>query len=103
MSYKFEKDAIKAGRANLFWGVFILLVFAALQLTVFDRPDFPIYITVIIWFIGGLVSLIFSSSGISLLKSGGKWEITIDDEKVIWNSPNESVDKSFNLLLKEID
>ena len=103
MSFRFVKDAVQTGKTNLFWGAVTALAFIAMQHYVFSRADFPIAIAIIAWFIGAIIVLITFSNGISLLRSGGKWEITIDNHKIVWRSPNESVDKSFNLQLQEID
>jgi hypothetical protein len=102
MSFRFEKDAVKKGKENLFWGILFLAGLVLLQNFVLSKPDFPIFGAVVTWFIFGLGVLLTFSSAFSLLKSGGKWKIEIDNNKVSWVSPNESIDKSFNLLLNEI-
>ncbi|MGX5201833.1 hypothetical protein [Aliikangiella sp. IMCC44632] len=102
MSFNYEKDAIKAGKTNLLWGALFLIGLVLLQFFFLSKPEFPIFAVFVIWFIFGLGILLAFNTAISLLKSGGKWEIVIDNDKISWSSPNESIDKSFNILINEI-
>jgi hypothetical protein len=41
--------------------------------------------------------------GMSLIRSGGNWTIEIRDGRIDWDSPDQSVEKSFSLALADID
>lgn len=41
--------------------------------------------------------------GASLIRSGGNWTIEIKDGHIKWDSPDQSVEKSFSLALADID
>lgn len=41
--------------------------------------------------------------GMSLIRSGGNWTIEIKDGRIEWDSPDQSVEKSFSLALADID
>ena len=41
--------------------------------------------------------------GMSLIRSGGNWTITIEDGRIEWDSPDQTVEKSFSLALSDID
>jgi len=98
----FEKDARKAGISNLLIAFIISSALVSAQIFIFSKPDMPSMIIFISWFVCGLMILVCLWQGIVLLKSGGKWLIVIDDNRVDWQSPNESVDKSFNVIFSDV-
>ena len=99
---RYEKNARKAGIFNTIIGVMVLFALIALQVFFFPRPDFPLFVVILVWIIGGLVVLVFIGQGLSLLNSGGQWDIVIDNKGINWSSPNDSVDKSFDVKFSEI-
>jgi len=99
---KFEKDAKKTGITNLIWGGTFLVGLSLLQF-LFSQHQAPLMVVAVSWIIGFFIIVIFIGQGISLVKSGGKWIVIIDKNGISWSSPNESIDKSFNIKLSELD
>jgi len=99
----FERDARKTGMVNLLVGTIALSAAGALQFFFLSKPDVSFILAIGIWLVAGFVGLIFCWQGISLILSGGTWKIRVNEEGVSWESPNQSVDRSFNLKLSEIE
>ena len=99
---RYEKDAASSGRTNVGIALFVLAILLVAQTFMTKRPDVSTFDLVLLWGIGGAVILMFGGLGISLLRSGGKWQINIDKNGVRWETPNDNVDKSFNLELSVI-
>jgi hypothetical protein len=99
----YEKDATEKGKSNLFWGTIFLAMVIVLDTILFLKNDeFPVAVIIftVIWI---MICSLFISSGIKLIKSGGKWKITINSHAIEWKTPNPSIDESFDFRLKEID
>jgi len=95
---KFEKDAKKTGIINLIWGS-VFLIGLSILLIFINQHEASLLIVSVVLLIGFLIIVIFLVQGVTLIKSGGKWLIIIDDTGISWSSPNESIDKSFNIRL----
>ena len=99
---KFERSAITSGISNIVFAMLTLAALCALQWFVFSRPDLPMMFPIMFWLVGGIVALVFGCLGVSLIRSGGSWLITIDKTGISWTNPDESIDKSFQLDLAEL-
>ena len=98
----YEKDAVQVGKSSLFWGLSFSIIMIVLDAFIFIKEEeFPTFIIFfsLFWF---LICSSFISSGIKLIRSGGKWEISISPDGISWSTPNPDVDESFNFRLSEI-
>ncbi len=103
MSYYYEVDAVKRGKERFFASVVILVITINFQIFIFNREDFPIFLTLVVWGIVSFVIVLLVGQGKKLLKTVGKWKILINEQGISWETPNESLDTSFNLKLNEIE
>ena len=99
---KFTKDATKTGRINCIVGLIVITALICLQLLVFNKQDVSIAMSLVVWLVGLFVGLVFIHQGVSLLRSGGSWNIIVNEDGIDWSSPCESVDQSFKYQLSEL-
>ena len=100
---KYEKSAYSAGVSCLAWAVGILLVLGALQIfwaTPSERPWVP---TVQCWLLGLIPVAVCGWTGVRLIRNGGSWKISVDHDGISWFSPDESVNRSFQFALEDLD
>ena len=98
----FEREANSVGKLNIVIGITAFAALLYAHYSIFPNVDIHILFKLVFWFIGSVIGVMFTSQGISLLRSGGKWRILIDETGISWSSPNEKVDKSFEVRLSEI-
>lgn len=99
----FTKDAKKKGITNIISGVIAIIVVIVLQIFVFSKPDVPTGMIAIVWILAIIVPSLFIRSGLSLIKTGGSWEVRVDEEGISWQSPDENIDPSFHFKLSEME
>jgi hypothetical protein len=98
----FEREANSVGKLNIVIGITAFAALLYAHYSIFPNVDIHILFKLVFWFIASLIGVMFTWQGISLLRSGGKWRILIDETGIRWSSPNEKVDKSFEVKLSEI-
>lgn len=103
MSFKYEKNAADVGRIKLIIGIIALLACIALQYLVLKNPGIPVLVSPALWVIAGVIVYINFKKANALFNTYGKWVISIDANKITWHSPDESVDHSFTLMIKDIE
>jgi hypothetical protein len=98
----FNREAKSVGKLNIVIGITAFATLIYVNHSIFPHVDIHILFKLVFWFIASLIGVMFTWQGISLLRSGGKWRIVIDEVGISWSSPNERVDKSFEVKLSEI-
>ena len=98
-----ETDATEVGRRNIAIGAVTVALVSAAQWFLSTQPDVSSGLIYGLWLFALIFSGVFLWTGILLVRSGGSWRVQIDQSGIDWSSPNESVDKSFNFKLTEIE
>ncbi len=101
MSFSFISNTESIIRQNLAWGIGLGIIGLVLFFYAFSKDKSTVYLLAsgLILFAGGWLGY----QSYVLTKYGGDWEISIENEKISWNSPNEMFDNSFELQLSRIE
>ena len=101
-AFKFTKLAADSGKESLI-AVAIFLIVAVLIIYRFSgKPEGLMskqgLIVLVVFLVGGVVIL---KSVYTRFQSGGAWEVTVNDQSLIWVSP-KGLGNSFDVRLKDI-
>lgn len=102
MHYVYKRAAQTIAIRNI---LISLTLFSLMFLMVFlyiAKDGFPLPMLLIGIFLGLLIGGIFLNQGLRLLKNKGVWEVLVNSNGIIWKSPDETVDGSFQCKLSEI-
>src|SRR5690606_33558118 len=102
MSYLYEKRARAIAIRNIIIAIAIYLALAGIIYFYVSRDDFPLPLLVISVFVGLLVGSVFFKDGIKLFNNDGVWKVSVDQNGIVWESPDEEVDSSFKYSIHEI-
>lgn len=102
MTYFYEKTAKKIAIRNILISTIIYFSLAGVIFLYATREDFPLPLLLIALFVGILVGTVFLKNGIKLFNNDGVWKISVSDDGIEWESPDESIDMSFRFDLNEI-
>lgn len=102
MTYLYKKTAKKIAKTNILISAIIYFSLAGIIFLYTTRESFPLPLLLIALFVGLLVGTIFLRDGIKLLNNNGAWKISVDNNGIYWESPDEAIDSSFKFNLDEI-
>lgn len=102
MSYLYEKRARTIAIRNIIIAIAIYLALAGIIYFYVSRDDFPLPLLLISVFVGLLVGSVFFKDGIKLFNNDGVWKVSVDQNGIVWESPDEEVDSSFKYSIHEI-
>ena len=101
MTFSYTGSAEAMASQTLPWGVALIVIGLGFVIYRYRRDKSYIYMLAGIAF--ALAGSWISYQAVLLKRHPGTWQIQIDENQVIWESPHDGVDPSFRLQLPEID
>lgn len=102
MKYIFRKTAKSVAYRNFSICTVMVIVAFAVTILYFKESEFPTFIFIVSWVLCLITGGVFLRDGIRLFRSGGVWRVEIDEDRLIWTSPDNEVDKTFLYKLSDI-
>ena len=98
--FEFTSTAVEVARQQLIWAGAVGGAGCLLLLLALTRRKSRVLAAIGIALVAGGGWYLYQSW--ELGRSSGEWRITVDDNQIDWQSPNEAVDRSFSVPLADI-